>query len=247
MTNTWKTGILTLFPDMFPGPLQHSLAGKALEKQIWSLETFNIRDFSQDKHLKVDDTSYGGGEGLVIRPDVVHDALLAAEKSVGSSEDVQFIYTSPRGKPFNQDMAKQWISSKKGLVILCGRYEGIDQRVIDYWTEEKKLIEVSLGDFVLSGGEIAALTMLDACIRLLPGVLKNEKTATIESFELDLLEFSQYTKPCVWQNRVVPEVLRSGDHKKIAAWQQNSAETITKERRPDLWSKYLKRTNKENC
>ncbi len=232
---------------MFPGPLQHSLAGKALDKEIWSFDTFNIRDFSSDKHLKVDDTSYGGGEGLVIRPDVVHDALLCAERKIGPSDQIQFIYTSPRGKPFNQNMAKEWTSSKKGVAILCGRYEGIDQRVIDYWSENKNLMEVSIGDFVLSGGETAALTILDACVRLLPGVLKNEKTASVESFELDLLEFSQYTKPCVWQNRVVPEVLRSGDHQKIAAWQKNSAETITKHRRPDLWSKYLMRTNDKNC
>ncbi len=238
MTSAWHATVLTLFPDMFPGPLAHSIAGKALARQKWHFDTINIRDFAHDKHNTVDDTPYGGGAGLVMMADVVHGALCAAETLYVEKAPPQYIYVTPRGTPLTQATVRTLSQNPSGVVILCGRYEGIDDRLIEYWREEKGLIEISLGDYVLSGGEIAAITLIDACVRLLPGVLIKEEAKTSESFELDLLEFSQYTKPRIWQNKVVPEVLLSGDHSKIAAWRQKSAEQITKERRPDIWKAY---------
>lgn len=233
----WPIHVLTLFPQMFPGTLSHAIAAKARDKKLWDMKATNIRDFAGDKYLSVDDTPYGGGTGLVMLPEIVHKALTyAADNATGTPT---FIYMSPRGKPLNQGDVRKIAANPDGVVILCGRYEGVDDRVIEHWRETRGLIEVSIGDYVLSGGEIAAQVLLDACIRVLPGVLIKEEATTSESFELDLLEFSQYTKPRIWQNKVVPEVLLSGDHQKIAAWRQKSAETITQERRPDLWEAYL--------
>lgn len=230
----WKATIYTLFPDMFPGSLGQSIAGKALQQGKWGLKTVNIRDYAFDKHKTVDDTSYGGGTGMVIRPDVVNNAL--ADNFIPGTK---LIYTSPKGKTMTQSMIRSWLDDyPDGISILCGRYEGVDQRVIESWQETHDLEEVSIGDYVLSGGDIAALVILDACVRLLPGVLEKADATTIESFELDLLEYPQYTKPQIWNNKVVPDVLLSGDHKKIAAWRKDEAENITKSRRPDLWQVY---------
>lgn len=239
MKKPWYATILTLFPEMFPGPLAHSIAGKALEKEQWKIDTINIRDFSTDRHHTVDDTPYGGGTGLVMMADVVHKALLESEAIYADYDDKpQYIYVTPRGKPLDHTMARQLSLNKAGIVVLCGRYEGVDDRVIEHWRQEKGLVEISIGDYVLSGGEMAALVLIDACVRLLPGVLIKEEATTSESFETDLLEFSQFTKPRVWNEKEVPEVLLSGDHAKIAKWRQQSAEQITKERRPDMWAKY---------
>ncbi len=227
----WQATVYTLFPEMFPGPLGLSIAGKALQQSKWQLKTVNIRDYATDKHKTVDDTSYGGGTGMVMRPDVI-DAALSANIQPGT----KLIYASPRGRPLNQAMARSWLAEyPSGLSILCGRYEGIDQRVLDCWQESHGLEDISIGDYVLSGGELAALVMLDACVRLLPGVLEKPEATTLESFELDLLEYPQYTKPQIWNHKVVPDVLLSGDHKSIAAWRKVQAEMITKSRRPDLW------------
>lgn len=239
MIKPWHATILTLFPEMFPGPLAHSIAGKALQKKQWKLSTINIRDFAKDKHHTVDDTPYGGGTGLVMVADVVDEALCAAENTYADQDAPQYIYVTPRGKPFTHDLARQLSKNTSGIVILCGRYEGVDDRVIEHWREEKGLIEISIGDYVLSGGEMAVLVLMDACVRLLPGVLVKENATTSESFEEGLLEFSQYTKPRVWKDKAVPEVLLSGDHGKIAQWRLQSAKQVTKERRPDLWKKHL--------
>lgn len=230
----WQATVFTLFPDMFPGALAQSIAGKAMQQNLWCLKTVNIRDYATDKHKTVDDTSYGGGTGMVMRPDVIDAALRA-----NIQPNIKLVHTSPRGRPLNQAMVRGWLTQyPSGVAILCGRYEGIDQRVLDSWHKSHDLEEVSLGDYVLSGGELAALVMLDACVRLLPGVLKKPDATAIESFELDLLEYPQYTKPQVWNDWVVPDVLLSGDHKLIAAWRKSEAEKITKSRRPDLWQNF---------
>lgn len=228
----WTARILTLFPEMFPGPLGQSLAGKALEKGIWRLETMQIRDFATDKHRTVDDTPFGGGAGMVMRPDVV-DAALAAATGPGSGPA---IYLTPRGRLLKQDLVQE-LAAGPGVVLLCGRYEGLDERVI----EARGLLEVSLGDFVLSGGEPAALALIDACVRLLPGVMGAEATLEEESFETGLLEYPHYTRPAEWKDRQVPEVLISGHHERIQSWRQRQSEETTKLRRPDLWDAYLKR------
>jgi len=243
VTSPWLATVVTLFPEMFPGPLGHSLAGRGLDGNIWQLDTVNIRDFAHDKHKTVDDTCFGGGAGMVLKPDVVHSALESAVSKYGAhsakpSIKPSIVYVTPRGVPLNQKIVRS-LAGGSGLVVLCGRYEGVDNRVIEYWRENNGLQEVSLGDYILSGGEMAALTMIDACVRLLPGIVNTQESLESESFELDLLEFSQYTKPQNWQNKIVPEILLSGDHKKIAAWRQCEAEKITKERRPDLWQTYL--------
>lgn len=230
----WKATILTLFPEMFPGPLAHSLVGRALEDKIWELNTINIRDYATDKHRTVDDTCFGGGAGMVLRSDIIDAALRAVDVSVKT----QFIYLTPRGKPLTQKIVKRLTHETSQLVILCGRYEGVDDRVIESWTESHGLEEISIGDYVLTGGEIAAFTLLDACVRLLPGVIGKQESLDNESFELELLEHPQYTRPQTWNNKIVPDVLLSGDHKKIAAWRQNEAEKITQVRRPDLWAVY---------
>ena len=230
----WKATILTLFPEMFPGPLAHSLVGRALEDKIWALSTINIRDYATDKHRTVDDTCFGGGAGMVLRSDIIDAALRAVDTSVKT----QFIYLTPRGKPLTQKIVKRLTHDTSQLAILCGRYEGVDDRVIESWTESHGLEEISVGDYVLTGGEIPAFTLLDACVRLLPGVIGKQESLDNESFELELLEHPQYTRPQTWNNKIVPDVLLSGDHKRIAAWRQNEAEKITQVRRPDLWAVY---------
>jgi tRNA (guanine37-N1)-methyltransferase len=226
----WRAKALTLFPDMFPGCLGLSLAGNALEKGIWALETLDIRDFSRDKHRTVDDAPFGGGAGLVMRPDVVDDALAHARKDFAG----RVIYLSPRGRLLTQGLVEE-LAGGPGVVLLCGRFEGVDQRVLDKHQTE----EVSVGDYVLSGGEPAALVLLDACIRLLPGVMGNAETVSEESFSAGLLEYPHYTRPAEWDGRTVPEVLLSGHHGKVADWRRTQAEAATRERRPDLWENYL--------
>lgn len=228
---SWQVNILTLFPEMFPGVLGHSLAGKALERGDWAFNAVNIRDFTRDVHKTVDDTPYGGGAGMVMRPDIIEKALLSIN-SPGRK-----IYLSPRGRVLDQTLVKELVAAP-AITLLCGRYEGVDQRVLDAHEFE----EVSIGDYVLSGGEPAALILMDACIRLLPGVMGNVETAGEESFENGLLEYPHYTKPAEWtdangQTRKVPEVLQSGHHKNIAQWRRAQAEDITRLRRPDLLDK----------
>lgn len=231
----WKATVFTLFPEMFPGPLGKSIAGRALNKGLWDLQTINIRDFATDRHKTVDDTSYGGGTGMVMRPDVVHNSLTAHH-----DRDTKIIYVTPRGKMLDQSFVKNTLTeSPKGISILCGRYEGIDQRLIDYWRDNNRLEEVSIGDYILSGGELAAQVIIDAFVRLLPNVLEKPEATSIESFELDLLEHHHYTKPQEWNSMVVPDVLLSGDHKSIAAWRRLQAENITRDRRNDLWQRYI--------
>ena len=222
--------IFTLYPEFFPGPLGKGLYGKALAEKIWKLETINIRDYATDKHKTVDDTTYGGGSGMLIKPDVLANSL---DKNLKTKEKI--IYLSPKGKLFNQEMAKKF-SNEETVNLICGHFEGIDQRVI----EARNIEEVSIGDFVLSGGESAAFVILDAIIRLLPGVIGNEKSVEEESFENGLLEYPQYTKPQIWEEKTVPDVLLSGDHAKIKDWRLSQSEAITRDRRPDLWQKYKK-------
>jgi len=232
----WAVRILTLFPEMFPGPLGASLAGKALENRLWTLEAVDIRSFARDKHRSVDDTPFGGGAGMVMRPDVLDAALTAVAGPVGSAGRGRVIFLSPRGRRLDQALVRE-LAAEPGLTLLCGRYEGVDQRLI----EAQELEEVSLGDFVLSGGEPAALTLVDACVRLLPGVVGNQATTGEESFEGGLLEYPQYTRPAQWTDLrgrewAVPEVLVSGHHEKVRAWRRAAAVRITRARRPDLWS-----------
>jgi len=222
--------IFTLYPEFFPGPLGKGLYGKALAEKIWKLETVNIRDYATDKHKTVDDTTYGGGSGMLIKPNVLANSL---DKNLNSKEKI--IYLSPKGKLFNQKLAKE-LSNEGTVNLICGHFEGVDQRVL----ESRNIEEVSIGDFVLSGGESAAFVMLDAIIRLLPGVLGNEISVEEESFENGLLEYPQYTKPQIWEEKTVPDVLLSGDHAKIKDWRLSQSEAITRDRRPDLWQKYKK-------
>jgi len=226
----WSAVVLTLFPEMFPGMLGHSLAGKALAEGTWALRAENIRAFARDRHGTVDDSPFGGGAGMVMRPDVVSEAIAAHHDSTGGR---RLVYPSPRGRVFDQAMARDWAAGP-GVTLVCGRYEGLDQRVIDAWEME----EVSLGDFVLSGGEPAALVMLDAVVRLLPGVMGQAASLEEESFEGGLLEYPHYTRPADWEGRSVPEVLVSGHHQKVAGWRRAQAEAITEQRRPDLWARY---------
>ena len=228
MDAAWTARVLTIFPEMFPGPLGHSLAGTALEKGLWRLETVDIRDFASDKHRSVDDAPFGGGPGMVMRPDVVDGAIRHAR---AGRPDLPFIYLTPRGKPLVQARVAE-LAAGPGVVVLCGRFEGVDQRVLEAQGAE----EVSVGDFVLSGGEPAALVLLDACLRLVPGVIGKETSLCEESFERGLLEYPQYTRPQEWDGRKVPEILVSGHHEKVADWRRRQAEEITRERRPDLWA-----------
>lgn len=232
---SFRATILTLYPDMFPGPLGHSLSGRALNEGTWALETVQIRDFALDKHRSVDDTPAGGGAGMVMRPDVLARAL---DSTAPADDPRPRLLMSPRGRPLTQARVRE-LAEGPGAIILCGRFEGVDQRVI----EARNLEEISLGDFVLSGGEPAALTLIDACVRLLPGVVGEAGSLEEESFERDLLEYPHYTRPQVWQGRPVPEVLVSGHHEKIRAWRLAEAERITRERRPDLWARYQARTH----
>lgn len=226
----WNACVLTLFPEMFPGMLGHSLVGRALNEGLWRLETMQIRDFAYDKHQTVDDTPAGGGAGMVMRADVVGEAFEAA---LTRNPGARAIYLTPRGKTLTQEMVRDFAAAP-GIVMLCGRYEGIDQRVLDEIQPE----EVSIGDFVLSGGEAAATVLIDACVRLLPGVIGKEASHEDESFEGGLLEYPHYTRPKVWRERSIPDVLSSGHHEKIRAWRHSQAEMITRERRPDLWTRY---------
>jgi len=233
--NPWTATVLTLFPGMFPGPLGHSLAGRGLEQGFWALETVDIRGFARNKHRSVDDTPAGGGPGMVLRPDVVADALdsLAADGPLGARPR---LFLSPRGAPLTQARVRD-LAAGPGAVLLCGRFEGVDERVI----EARALEPVCLGDFVLSGGEPAALALLDAVVRLLPGVTGEPGSLTEESFEGDLLEYPHFTRPQVWEGREIPAVLTSGHHGRIAAWRREQAEETTRTRRPDLWQRYLER------
>jgi tRNA (guanine37-N1)-methyltransferase len=224
----WRASVLTIFPDMFPGPLAQSLAGKALTSSIWSLDTTDIRAHATDKHRTVDDTPAGGGPGMVMKADVLARALDAIPHDTRPR-----LLMSPRGAPLTQTRAAQ-LARGLGLVIICARFEGVDERLI----KTRHLEEVSLGDFVLSGGEIAALAVLDACVRLLPGVMGKETSAAEESFSAGLLEYPQYTRPPVFEGEPIPEVLTSGDHSKVKAWRLAQAERLTAERRPDLWAAY---------
>ena len=224
----WTAGVVTLFPRSFPGTLGMSICGKALDRGIWALKTLDIRDFAVDRHKTVDSSPYGGGPGMVLRPDVLDRTLEAISDVPGRR-----ICLSPRGRRFDQAFAKE-LAHEPGVVLVCGRYEGIDQRVI----EAREMEEVSLGDFVLTGGEIAAQALLDATVRLLPGVIGSEQGLDEESFEGGLLEYPQYTHPKIWKGRSVPEVLLSGNHKKIAEWKKQQSELVTRNYRPDLWEAY---------
>ena len=230
MSFCWQSKVLTLFPEIFPGPLGMSLAGQAIKKKLWSLETLNLRDYGIDGHARVDDTPFGGGPGMVLRPDVIDAALQVARQNAAN---LPLLVTSPRGVPLNQVRVRE-LANGPGLIILCGRYEGIDQRVI----EEHRIEEVSVGDFVLSGGEPFAIALLDACVRLLPGVMGKPQSADEESFVDGLLEYPHYTRPKEWKDLQVPEVLLSGHHKNIQQWRETQAKAVTKERRPDLWNVY---------
>ena len=239
---SWRAVVFTLFPEMFPGPLGQSLSGKALEGGAWSLETVDIRDFTSDKHASVDDTPFGGGPGMVMRADIIDAALTGSGfERTARNGSLPLVCLTPRGRRLTQARVRE-LADGPGVALLCGRYEGIDQRVIDAWQME----EISVGDFVLSGGEPAAITMIDACVRLLPGVMGGETSSEEESFEGDLLEYPHYTRPRIWQDREVPEVLLSGHHENVRAWRRAKAEEITRERRPDLWAAYQSRekTNK---
>lgn len=226
---TWSARILTLFPEMFPGPLGASLAGKALKAGIWQCDTTDIRAHATDRHRTVDDTPFGGGAGMVMRPDVVDAALSAV---VSADDPRPLIYLTPRGKLLDQSLARD-LAGGPGVILLCGRYEGVDQRVID----ARGMLEISIGDYVLSGGEMAALVMLDACVRLLPGVMGAAASALEESHSAGLLEYPQYTRPAEWKGRAVPQVLLSGHHADVARWRHNQSEAVTRERRPDLWTR----------
>jgi tRNA (guanine37-N1)-methyltransferase len=224
---TWQATVLTIFPEMLPGPLAYSLAGKALRNDIWALDTVDIRDFATDRHRSVDDAPFGGGAGMVLRPDVL-DAAIAGAGAVGP-----LINLSPRGRPLDQVRVRE-LAEGPGVRLICSRFEGVDERVL----EENRVEEISLGDFVLSGGEPAAIALIDACVRLLPGVVGAAETLVEESFAEGLLEYPQYTRPAVWHGRTVPDTLVSGDHGRVRAWRRAQAELLTKERRPDLWERY---------
>jgi len=224
---TWQATVLTIFPEMLPGPLAYSLAGKALRNGVWALDTVDIRDFATDRHRSVDDAPFGGGPGMVLRPDVL-DAAIAGAGGVGP-----LINLSPRGRPLDQVRVRE-LAEGPGVRLICSRFEGVDERVL----EENRVEEISLGDFVLSGGEPAAIALIDACVRLLPGVVGAADTLVEESFAEGLLEYPHYTRPAVWHGRTVPDTLVSGDHGRVRAWRRAQAELLTKERRPDLWERY---------
>ena len=230
----WSVRVFTLYPEIFPGPLSKGLYGKALEKKIWSLEAVNIRDFADDKHKTVDDKTFGGGSGMLLRPDVLAKSI---DKNTNKGERI--FYLSPKGKKFDQRMAKE-LSKEKTINLICGHFEGIDERVID----SRGIEEISIGDYILSGGETASIVVIDAVLRLLPKVLGNDMSKNEESFENELLEYPQYTKPQIWEKKSVPEVLLSGDHAKIKDWRLSQSEDITRRRRQDLWKKYLKKDKK---
>ena len=226
----FQAKIFTLYPEYFPGPFEIGLCKKAFEKKLWDLKLINIRDYADDKHKTVDDTPYGGGVGMLMRPDVVAKSL---DANLDEKETVY--YLTPKGKIFNQDIAKDIVKKNK-VNILCGHFEGVDQRVLD----SRNVEEISIGDFILSGGEMASFVVLDTVLRLVPGVLGNLNSTKDESFENGLLEYPQYTKPQIWEKLSVPDILLSGDHNKIKSWRLSQSEAITRHRRPDLWQKYKK-------
>lgn len=231
-TAIWTAKVLTLFPEMFPGPLGCSLAGKALDEGFWALETLDIRSFADGNHHVVDDTPFGGGAGMIMRADVIDRALDYISESF-SQISLPILYLTPRGAPLTQLRVRD-LAAGNGVVVVCGRYEGIDERAIDAWNME----EISLGDYILSGGEPAAISLIDASVRLLPGVMGSNLSQNEESFERGLLEYPQYTRPRIWRERTVPDVLLSGHHDKVRAWRQMESEKITRARRPDLWDLY---------
>ena len=222
--------VFTLYPEVFPGPLDKGLYGKAMAKRLWSLNVINIRDAATDKHKTVDDTPYGGGTGMLLKPDVLAKSI---DQNINKGERI--FYLSPKGKKFDQNLAVE-LSKAKSFSLICGHFEGVDERVLT----TRNIEEISIGDYVLSGGETAAIVVLDSIIRLLPGVLGNEKSASEETFENGLLEYPQYTKPQIWEQKSVPDVLLSGDHAKIKDWRLSQSEAITRVRRPDMWQKYKK-------
>jgi tRNA (guanine37-N1)-methyltransferase len=227
----WQATVLTIFPDMFPGPLGSSLAGQALQRGLWSLTSVDIRRYTADKHRSVDDTPAGGGPGMVMRPDVVARAI---DDAAPQGDARPRLLMSPRGVPLTQQRV-EGLAAGAGVILVCGRFEGVDQRAI----EGRGLTEVSVGDYVLSGGEIAAMVLIDACVRLIPGVMGKADSAAQESFAENLLEYPQYTRPQVWEGRVIPDVLLSGDHGKVAAFRREASERLTRERRPDLWAVHV--------
>jgi tRNA (guanine37-N1)-methyltransferase len=231
---TWRATVLTIFPEMFPGALGLSLAGKALVEGRWALNLIDIRDFAADKHRSVDDTPAGGGAGMVMRADIAAAAIDAARAR--AEPGTPSLYLSPRGTPLGQARVRA-LAEGPGAILLCGRFEGIDERVL----EARQIEEVSIGDYVLSGGELAAQVLIDACVRLLPGVAGNESSLAEESFASGLLEYPHYTRPRAWEGRAIPDMLLSGDHKKIAEWRRAEAEALTKKRRPDLWERHGKK------
>ena len=226
----WVARVFTLYPELFPGPLGSGLYKKAHEKKLWSLEVVNIRDYATDKHKTVDDTPFGGGSGMLMRADIIANSL---DKNI-SSKNEPIIYLSPKGKKFDQDYAKKIL--EKNINIICGHFEGVDQRLL----ETRDIEEVSVGDFVLSGGEIGAFVVIDTIVRLIPGVLGNSNSLSEETFERNLLEYPQYTKPQKWEKKDIPNVLLTGDHAKIKDWRLSQSRDITRRRRPDLWEKYKK-------
>ena len=226
----WQAQVFTLYPEVFPGPLSKGLYGKALSSDLWKLKVINIRDSADDKHKTVDDTPYGGGTGMLLKPDV-----LAKSLDENRNENERILYLSPKGKKFDQNLAKE-LANEKSLSIICGHFEGVDERILS----TRNIEEVSIGDYVLSGGESAAYVVIDSILRLLPGVLGNENSKLDETFENGLLEYPQYTKPQIWEEKAVPDVLLSGDHNKIKHWRLSQSEAITRVRRPDLWEKYKK-------
>ncbi len=239
LAGAWRAKVITLFPNAFPGVLGQSLTGRALQDGLWALDPIDLRMFGRGKHRDVDDTPAGGGAGMVLRADVVGEAFeFAARGMPKDREEWPVIYVSPRGKRFDQAMARRF-SKAKGITILCGRFEGVDQRVLDEYAVE----EVSLGDFVLTGGEIAAQALIDASVRLIPRVLGNAESAVEESFSNGLLEHPQYTRPADWQGRKIPDILLSGHHAKVAEWQTEQSKELTKKRRPDLWRAYQNDTD----
>ena len=226
----WQAQVFTLYPEVFPGPLSKGLYGKALSNNLWNLKVVNIRDSADDKHKTVDDTPYGGGSGMLLKADV-----LAKSLDENKNEGERMLYLSPKGKKFDQNLAKE-LANEKSLSLICGHFEGVDERILS----TRNIEEISIGDYVLSGGESAAYVVIDSILRLLPGVLGNENSKLDETFENGLLEYPQYTKPQIWEEKAVPDVLLSGDHNKIKDWRLSQSEAITRVRRPDLWEKYKK-------
>ena len=226
----WQAQVFTLYPEVFPGPLSKGLYGKALSNNLWKLKVVNIRDAADDKHKTVDDTPYGGGSGMLLKADV-----LAKSLDENKNESERILYLSPKGKKFDQNLAKE-LANEKSLSLICGHFEGVDERILS----TRNIEEISIGDYVLSGGESAAYVVIDSILRLLPGVLGNENSKLDETFENGLLEYPQYTKPQIWEEKAVPDVLLSGDHNKIKDWRLSQSEAIRRDRRPDLWEKYTK-------